>query len=115
MKVRRTHHIDASELDENGYYDYYYEYDVYEFEEDGLSIIVRCYSDTPEEANFLCTKRNGEIGGFRQEHVDTYLFKAAVEYLRSEGKSKFMKVGGNKGNTRISTHPNNTLERTDDR
>jgi len=32
MEIVKTHHIDASEPDANGWHDYYYEYDIYAFQ-----------------------------------------------------------------------------------
>ena len=46
MQVEFSHHIDASEADAEGFYEYYYEYDIYRFTLGGLSLVVRSYSDT---------------------------------------------------------------------
>ncbi|MBP1089057.1 hypothetical protein JOE39_003091 [Pseudomonas sp. PvP100] len=43
--MERYHHIDASEQDKYGFYDYYYEYDMYYFTEGTLSLVARCYTD----------------------------------------------------------------------
>ncbi|MFT4065614.1 hypothetical protein [Paraburkholderia sp.] len=88
MEVTATHHIDSSEPDENGMYDYYYEYDIYEFTDGNISYIARSYIDEPLDAHFLKMKADGEhewrIMGDRDR--DTPLFTDAVTYLRGKGK-----------------------------
>ena len=45
MDVQITHHVDASEPDAQGMYDYRYEYDLYTFREGGLALVARSYTD----------------------------------------------------------------------
>lgn len=58
MHVTVSHHIDASEPDANGFYDYYYEYDDYRF-----SLRERTYTarvaDQPERASYIGCEESG--------------------------------------------------------
>jgi hypothetical protein len=60
MQVECSHHIDASEADAEGFYEYYYEYDIYRFTLGGLSLVVRSYSDTCEQASVLRLEEAGK-------------------------------------------------------
>jgi hypothetical protein len=60
MQVECSHHIDASEADAEGFYEYYYEYDIYRFTLGGLSLVVRSYSDTSEQASVLRLEEAGK-------------------------------------------------------
>jgi hypothetical protein len=60
MQVEFSHHIDASEADAEGFYEYYYEYDIYRFTLGGLSLVVRSYSDTSEQASVLRLEEAGK-------------------------------------------------------
>lgn len=96
MKIVKTHHIDASDADENGLYDYYYEYDVYEFSDGDVSYIVRRYSDEPSDAHFLKKHRQDNWRLLEPSDLDSALFAAAVASLRQEGIVR-IRVLGNKG------------------
>lgn len=90
MKTIITHHIDKSELDEDGMYDYYYEYDIYEFCENDLSYIARSYIDEPLEVHFLKKKSKNDSDWQILEKTDlkNSLFKNAVAYFRKNGKEQ---------------------------
>ncbi|WP_061539484.1 hypothetical protein [Collimonas fungivorans] len=96
MEITSTHHIDKSELDENGMYDYYYEYDIYEFSENGLSYIARSYSDAPLDAHILKKKNDKRWRIFGkakykilgQADFKNALFIKAVAHLRTQGKER---------------------------
>ena len=60
MQVECSHHIDASEADAEGFYEYYYEYDIYRFMLGSLSLVVRSYSDTCEQASVLRLEEAGK-------------------------------------------------------
>jgi hypothetical protein len=60
MEVTTTHHIDASEPDAKGMYDWYYEYDLYRFSEGAIALIARSYVDKTYEAHFLRLEREGK-------------------------------------------------------
>jgi hypothetical protein len=61
MHVERTHHIDASDRDESGSYEYYYEYDLYRFTLGGTCLVARSYADEPNEAHFLRIEERGSV------------------------------------------------------
>jgi hypothetical protein len=41
MNISTSHHIDKSDKDSQGQYEFHYEYDLYEFRENGICIIAR--------------------------------------------------------------------------
>lgn len=43
MEVKTTHHIDAGDKDSQGWYQYYYEYDVFCFTDGEIALTVRSY------------------------------------------------------------------------
>lgn len=88
MTVEVSHHIDASEPDANGFCDYYYEYDVFEFTDGFVTFLARAYSDQPEKAAMMT-----RIEGQDHHHLLTKrdlrhpLFLKAAAYLRAAGKT----------------------------
>jgi hypothetical protein len=97
MEVIKTHHIDKSEKDDKGFYEYYYEYDMYEFKEEDTLYRVRSYVDTPEEAHFLRKDVNGTRKSLTTSDFNTPFFKSTILYLKAEGKTKFKYLGGKSG------------------
>jgi hypothetical protein len=49
MMVEVSHHVDAPEPDADGFYDYRYEYEIYEFTDGVRTLLARAYSDEPEK------------------------------------------------------------------
>ncbi|MGF1866589.1 hypothetical protein L4D15_15200 [Enterovibrio norvegicus] len=89
MQVLKKHKIDAGERDENGYYDYYYEYDDYEFVVDEFSLIARSYTDELEEVSFRAVAVKGERKMLTEQELSLSVFKEAIDHLKLEGKNKF--------------------------
>ncbi len=87
MTVEVSHHIDASEPDAEGFCDYHYEYDVFEFTDGVVTFLARAYSDEPEKVAMM-TRTEGK--GYRhltRRDVHHSLFLEAAAYLRTVGKS----------------------------
>lgn len=93
MRVNIDHHVDASDIDADGFHDWYYEYDVYRFSRGGRSFVVRAYTDEPGKAAFLSFEL--KIFGFRRHRLlnaadlRSSLFRAAVAHLRGLGMTSF--------------------------
>ncbi len=98
MQVTVTHHIDSSEPDESGMYDYYYEYDIFDFHEDGIRYAARSYTDDPLEVHFTSIKRadKSEWELLSKSDMSTSIFERAVSYLKENGKIniRFLGEGG---------------------
>jgi hypothetical protein len=94
MLIDRTHHIDASEPDESGMYDYYYEYDIYRFTDESSCLVARSYTSEPEEAHFLRIEANGNPRSMEDTDLSHPLFLAASAYLCTEGKLQFRWLSG---------------------
>ena len=86
MQVEFSHHIDASEADAEGFYEYYYEYDIYRFTLGGLSLVVRSYSDTCEQASVLRLEEAGKSRPLQPKDLKSPLLQQAREHLQSLGK-----------------------------
>jgi hypothetical protein len=94
MKIERTHHIDASEPDPAGMYDYYYEYDIYRFIDGGNSLTARSYVDESDAAHFLQIEIDGGSRLMVDKDLLHPLFLAAHAYLQAEGKLHFKWLSG---------------------
>ncbi|MDR2219011.1 MAG: hypothetical protein LBE24_00335 [Methylobacillus sp.] len=86
MQIEQTHHIDASEPDESGMYEYYYEYDIYRFKDTSICFVARSYADEPDEAHFLSAETNGNSRFLERSDLKHPLFLSALSHLRSRGK-----------------------------
>jgi hypothetical protein len=84
MKINKTHHIGKSEPDENGMYDFYYDYQIYEFSEGKIMLVARSYKGD-NEAHFLRKEIDGEKAFINQTDLESPLLSSAVEYLKNEG------------------------------
>ena len=87
-QVECSHHIDAGEQDADGFYDYYYEYDIYRFTLGGLSLVVRSYSDTCEQASVLRLEEAGKSRPLQPKDLKNPLLQQAREHLQSLGKQE---------------------------
>ncbi|EGG93159.1 hypothetical protein IMCC1989_1631 [gamma proteobacterium IMCC1989] len=85
MEVLKTHEIDCSEKDENGYYDWHYEYDLYEFSFGAIKLHARSYSDTPKEVSFFAYEKNGERSKYDNSLIEQPEFLKALKYLKDLG------------------------------
>ena len=88
MQVECSHHIDASEADAEGFYEYYYEYDIYRFMLGSLSLVVRSYSDTCEQASVLRLEEAGKSRPLQPKDLKMPLVQQAREHLQSLGKQE---------------------------
>ena len=86
MQVECSHHIDAGELDADGDYDYYYEYDIYRFTLGGLSLVVRSYSDTSAQASILGLEEAGKSRALQFKDLQRPLVQQAKAHLQELGK-----------------------------
>lgn len=88
VQVECSHHIDASEADAEGFYEYYYEYDIYRFTLGGLSLVVRSYSDTCEQASVLRLEEAGKSRPLQPKDLKNPLLQQAREHLQNLGKQE---------------------------
>lgn len=86
MQVECHHHIDAGEQDAEGFYDYYYEYDLYHFSLGGFRLVVRSYSDTSTEASLLRLEAAGKVQKLQYKDLARPVVQQAVAYLHQQGK-----------------------------
>ncbi len=87
MNVEISHHIDASDPNPEGFYDYHYEYDIYVFSDGPLSYVVRAYTDQPVQAAFMSVSEGSGKRLLRSRDFRRPLFAEAVAYLRNAGKT----------------------------
>lgn len=94
MKVEQTHHVDASELDARGRYEYYYEYDLFVFSEAGVAVVARSYNDTPKEAHFLRIEIGATSELLKRADFRRPLVIAAVKHLHALRKGELNWLSG---------------------
>jgi hypothetical protein len=88
VHVSRKHCIDKMGPDANGLYEFYYEYDLYEFSQGSETLHARSYTSEPEEAHVLGIESGGQRGLLAESDLAKALVRAALEYLRTTGKTK---------------------------
>jgi hypothetical protein len=93
MNVETTHHVDASEPDANGMYEYHYEYDVFSFSAGRMALVARSYSNEAE-AHFLRIEVDGAPRLLTKADLNQPLFASATDYLRSLGKEQINWLSG---------------------
>lgn len=94
MHVECVRQVDASEPDADGTYEYHYEYDVYRFTQDGICFVARSYTDTADEAHFLCLESDGQRRLLVDADLGHRLFLAAAAHLRDVGKAHLNWLSG---------------------
>lgn len=94
MQVECTRHIDASEPNADGSYDYHYEYDFYRFSNEGCCLFARSYTDESDEAHFLSMEVGEESRLLTDDDLGHPLFVAAQTYLHNEGKLRLNWLSG---------------------
>ena len=94
MQIERTHHVDASELDEAGMYEYYYEYDIYRFSNGAICFTARSYVDDPNEAHFLGVMVSDQSRMMVDSDLAQPLFLSALVYLEGHGKTNVRWLSG---------------------
>jgi hypothetical protein len=100
MNVDKSHHIDKSEPDAEGMYEYYYEYHIYEFTEGNLKLVARSYINE-SEAHFLGLEAEGKKGFLSKSFLSNPLLQQAVEYLKKEGANPISYLDENAGYVEI--------------
>ena len=86
MQVECARQIDASEPDETGMYEYYYEYDMYRFTDGSICFVARSYIYEPDETHFLRVEASGHPRSMVKSDLMHPLFLAAQVHLRAAGK-----------------------------
>ena len=92
MKVEVTREIDCSEVDENGFYDWYYEYDIYQFFNNGLlEVSARSYTDESKEVSIMSIEGKEPIKP--NDLGSPFLIKVLSYLIKSEKKEKIKYFG----------------------
>jgi hypothetical protein len=85
MHVEKSHHVDTSEPDTNGLYEWRYEYDLYSFSDASISMIARTYESEPDAVYFLHIEQGSLRRGITPKEFSLPVFREAVAYLRDAG------------------------------
>jgi hypothetical protein len=88
MRVEITHHIDCSEQDADGFYDWYYEYDLYSFVDGETELVARSYTTDQEKAQVISINKNGVRVSLSSKDIQLSIVSEAVKHLRAAGKSE---------------------------
>jgi hypothetical protein len=85
MHIEKSHHVDASEPDADGLYEWRYEYDLFHFSQAPLTLIARSYTSTPGTVHFLRLEWEDLRRGLKREDFSRPIVHDAVKYLRANG------------------------------
>jgi hypothetical protein len=80
MRVEHTHHIDEVPGQR-------YEYDLFRFSDEAVTLVVRGYAHDPAEAQFLRVESATSSRGITHMDLKLPLFRTAAQYLRSVGRT----------------------------
>jgi hypothetical protein len=100
VKVEVSHHVDASEPDAQGFYDYHYEYDIFTFSEGNVSFLARTYTDQPNEASFMARHVADRRHLLTERDLQNPLLLEAQDYLRAAGKTDLNWLDGERSEYR---------------
>lgn len=102
-----TRHWDiASEPDDAGMHEYYYEYDIYRFSDGAICFTARSYVDEPHKAHFLGVLVRGHSRLMVDSDLAQPLFLSALAYLQAQGKKDVCWLSGSgRGNGYESVTP----------
>jgi len=89
MEVRKIRQVDSAEPDADGFADYFYEYDVYEFSDRELCFVARSYTDNLHEAHFLRKQTGDQRSMLEANDFQHPLFLLALAALKNDGKTEF--------------------------
>ena len=106
ISVSQQHCIDSMGPDENGNYEYYYEYDIYFFTDNKQTVNARSYVDEVTQAQFLRLDTGGAERLLETTDFQSDLVKTAAEYLRSIGKHELLWLDSNNKLDGYSAVPN---------
>lgn len=93
MDIEVTHHVDSSEADADGSFDYRYEYDLIRLAEGENAFVARSYTSEPREAHFLRFESEGIQSPICEAHLQTPLFREAFRFLKNTGKTNVAWLG----------------------
>ena len=88
MQVTVTRHVDASEPDASGAYDYRYEYDLIRVADGDVTVVARSYTSSPAEAFLLHLEFSGQESPVCDAYLKLPLVTAAIAHLKDSGKKK---------------------------
>lgn len=87
MIAEISHMIDRSEPDQDGSYDWYYEYDIFRFSIDRATLVARSYVDENTEAHFLRIEIDGKSRPLTLGDLQSDLATDAIRHLRNSSKT----------------------------
>jgi hypothetical protein len=86
--VSREHCIDKMGPDQDGYYEFYYDYELFEFSLGTTILHGRSYLDDPEEAHLTGVEVAGETKFLAVTDLQGILPRAAIHYFHTCGKTQ---------------------------
>ncbi len=87
MNYTENDFVDKGEVDEDGNYDYIYEYTLYYFTIDNICYVFRSYKDNYREVIFLRKEVDGKILNLNDGEINSDNFKSIIKFLK-EKKNK---------------------------
>ncbi len=91
MKYHKENCIDASEKAEDGSYEYYYEYTLYSFYDEGVTLVARSYKEACDEVCFLKKSISGSDVLLTKEDESSECVQKAIEILKHDEHKKVIR------------------------
>jgi len=88
ISVSSKHCVDKMGPDQDGYYDFYYDYQLFEFSLGTTTLRGRTYEDDPEEAHFLGIEVDGQRRLLSITDFEKPLLRAAIRYFHNSGRTQ---------------------------
>lgn len=85
MHIVKSHHVDSSEPDSDGFCEWRYEYDLYRFSDGGTVLVARCYASEPGDVHLLRLEEGGALRPITRAALGRPLIREALAYLRRAG------------------------------
>lgn len=87
VSISRQHCIDAMGPDEDGFCEFHYDYERFEFFLDRTTLHGRAYADEPTKAHLLGLEVDGSRALLTTADLQSTLARGAVHYFRSLGRT----------------------------
>ena len=88
ISVSRKHCVDKMGPNQDGYYEFYYDYELIDFSLGTTTLHGRTYADDPEEAHLIALELDGQRKFLSVTDFETPLPRAAIRYFHNSGKTQ---------------------------
>jgi len=87
IHVWSQHRIDSMGPDAHGYYEFHYDYVVFDFSLGSTKLLAKAYTDPPHEAHLIRIEEAGTDRFLEPGDLTTVLVRSALQYFRDQGRT----------------------------